>query len=105
MTLGGRVKRLEAAQQKARGLEPYTVSSEDGQVSARITPLRGKPPVAWVTYDCVSLEAEEAQAAILPLLPPCAVLFVSPRVLTPREWEAHYSTKLREEPPPLTPAH
>jgi hypothetical protein len=99
-----RIVRIEARQQR-KGLEPYTVTSEDGKVSARITPLKGRPPAVTVWYDPARYEAEEALEVIGPRLPPDANVFVFPETLTPEEWESRYTTKLREEPPTATTIH
>jgi hypothetical protein len=98
MTLKNRIAKLEASRQNREGLQPYTVESEDGRVSAKIWRHKGKVG-GTVWYDSLSLDPETAVGAIAPLLSPECNVLVVPEVLSPQEWTRHYSRKINDEPP------
>src|ERR1043166_5898966 len=103
-SLTRRVIRLEEARQRRQDSEPDIVQAEDGRISPRVS-HHTRGTTATITYDSLTIEAEEAVAALSPRLPPGCTLLVFPKELTPEEWEARYARKLREEPPTATTIH
>ena len=85
-SLKTRVVKMEEKRQQRQGQKPYEVGIDDGRVTARITPLSGRPPWVMVRVNDLYLDSTEALQLIRPLLPDvCGTVFCFPRRAKSRE--------------------